>query len=136
MRLLTHNYMQSTVKGTENGYPLQIEADKIEYEESPFDPDFVIALIPKIEYKTILFAVQQIAERCSTDLPSEIQLPDLPETIEKDDNSEYDKELLKKLHVVLLDIHVVQGHLVCPGTGRRFKITQGIPNMILHEDEI
>jgi multifunctional methyltransferase subunit TRM112 len=28
------------------------------------------------------------------------------------------------------------GHLVCPDTGRRFPINDGIPNMILHEDEL
>ena len=40
------------------------------------------------------------------------------------------------LHRVLFDIHVLGGHLVCPDTGRRFPIHDGIPNMILHEDEL
>mmetsp|Transcript_28424 Transcript_28424/g.43531 ORF Transcript_28424/g.43531 Transcript_28424/m.43531 type:complete len:136 (+) Transcript_28424:110-517(+) len=135
MRLLTHNYMQSTVKGTEKGYPLKIEADKLEFDQSPFDPDFVRSLLPKIDYEILLFAVGQIAEKCEEDLSAVVTLPKLPETINISNASE-DEELLKKLHLLMFDIHVVEGHLICPDTGRRFRIIMGIPNMILHEDEV
>jgi multifunctional methyltransferase subunit TRM112 len=30
----------------------------------------------------------------------------------------------------------VEGILLCPDTGRKFPIKDGIPNMILHEDEV
>ena len=54
-----------------------------------------------------------------------------------DDETKQEKEtLMKNLHKVLFDLHVVEGHLVCPDTKRRFPISMGIPNMILHEDEI
>ena len=132
MRLLTHNYLQSNVKGTEKGYPLLIEPTKLEYEESPFNPDFVKALLPKINYEGLLFAQRQIAEKCASDLSNEFQMPELPETL--DDN--VDETVLKNLHDVMFDIHVVEGVLICPDTGRRFMINMGIPNMILHEDEI
>ena len=33
-------------------------------------------------------------------------------------------------------VHVVKGALVCPKSGRRFPINNGIPNMLLHEDEV
>mmetsp|Transcript_3797 Transcript_3797/g.5711 ORF Transcript_3797/g.5711 Transcript_3797/m.5711 type:complete len:146 (-) Transcript_3797:80-517(-) len=145
MRLLTHNYLKSTVRGTEKGYPLGIEADKLQYEKSPFDPEFITALLSKIDYKIILFARRQIAEKCAAELSSEVSLPELPEsidyimnTVENSDGHESGdhQEILRKLHTVMFDIHVVEGHLICPDTGRRFKITMGIPNMILHEDEI
>lgn len=132
MRLLTHNYLQSNVKGTEKGYPLLIEPTKLEYEESPFNPDFVKALLPKINYEGLLFAQRQIAEKFASDLSNEFQMPELPETL--DDN--VDETVLKNLHDVMFDIHVVEGALICPDTGRRFMINMGIPNMILHEDEI
>jgi multifunctional methyltransferase subunit TRM112 len=35
-----------------------------------------------------------------------------------------------------MDLHVLEGNLVCPDTGQKFPIKEGIPNMILHEDEI
>jgi Trm112p-like protein. len=119
---------------TEKGYPLKIEATTIEYEESPFDAEFVRSLIPKIDYSTVLIGIQQISDKLeeSNNIQG-ITIPDLPESIENEDLQE---DLLKKLHTVLFDIHVVEGDLVCPDTGRRFNIKKGIPNMILHADEI
>ena len=46
------------------------------------------------------------------------------------------EELLQKLHHLLLEIDVLEGQLECPETGRVFPITDGIPNMLLNEDEV
>ena len=40
------------------------------------------------------------------------------------------------LPVLLLDVHIQAGALICPESGRRFPINEGVPNMLLHEDEI
>jgi multifunctional methyltransferase subunit TRM112 len=50
--------------------------------------------------------------------------------------SDPEPELLQKLHHLLLEIEIVNGSLTCPETGRVFPITNGIPNMLLNEDEI
>lgn len=126
---------------TDKGYPLNIEPSKIEYEESPMDTEFVRALLPKINYKALLFGIQQISPVCATEKIDVIpELPDSIESISDEDGNLgttcIDEALLKQIHTMLFDVHVVEGHLVCPGTGRRFPITMGIPNMILHEDEI
>lgn len=47
-----------------------------------------------------------------------------------------DTDLLQKLHHLLLEIEVVNGSLTCPETGRVFPINNGIPNMLLNENEI
>lgn len=44
--------------------------------------------------------------------------------------------LLQKLHHLLFEIDVLEGQLECPETGRVFPITDGIPNMLLNEDEV
>jgi uncharacterized protein YbaR (Trm112 family) len=36
----------------------------------------------------------------------------------------------------LLQVHLEEGALVCPETGRRFPVSKGIPNMLLNEDEV
>ncbi len=130
-----------------------IEPTKIEVEESPCDVEFVGKILSKIDYKALVLARDQISDRCMEDLGSEFTLPEIPDSLEKvnenkqgvegkcdgDDDEQLlnlNEELMKKFHLILLDIHVVEGHLICPDTGRRFKITNGIPNMILHEDEI
>lgn len=47
-----------------------------------------------------------------------------------------DEDTMKKVHHALLEVEVVKGDLVCPETGRKFPINQGIPNMLCNEDEI
>jgi multifunctional methyltransferase subunit TRM112 len=38
MKLLTHNFLQCHIKGVKNGYPLKIEAVKIDERDADFDP--------------------------------------------------------------------------------------------------
>ena len=49
MRLLTHNMLMSP--GTKNGYPLAIEAEKVETVETEFNPDFLVRMVEKLEEK-------------------------------------------------------------------------------------
>ena len=43
---------------------------------------------------------------------------------------------LKALHHLLFEVHVMEGELICPESGRKFLVKDGIPNMLLHEDEL
>ena len=83
----------------------------------------ILKMLPRLNYQAVVQASQQL----SSDPP----LPDkVPENVNDDD------AFLQALHHVLFDIHLVEGFLVCPGSGRRFPVKDSIPNMILHEDEI
>mmetsp|Transcript_734 Transcript_734/g.863 ORF Transcript_734/g.863 Transcript_734/m.863 type:complete len:133 (+) Transcript_734:118-516(+) len=132
MRLLTHNFLQSNVRGTEKGYPLIIEPSEVLLEESPIDKELLTKMLTKIDYSAIVSAIRQLAPLCST---KEIVLPEVPADLPSDTDS-MDDAALANLHTVLFDVHVLEGDLVCPDTGRKFNIKEGIPNMILHEDEI
>lgn len=46
-----------------------------------------------------------------------------------------DDEFLQKFHHALLEVHLEEGALICPETGRRFAVNNGIPNLLLNEDE-
>lgn len=46
-----------------------------------------------------------------------------------------DSSFLQALHRVLMDMHVVEGALVCPETGRRFPIAEGVPNLMCVQRE-
>lgn len=39
-------------------------------------------------------------------------------------------ELLQRLHHILLEIHVIEGAMVCPNCSHIFPIKNGIPNMV------
>ena len=42
----------------------------------------------------------------------------------------------RAFHHALLELHLKEGALVCPETGRKFMVTKGVPNMKLLEDEV
>ena len=90
------------------------------------DLDMFKNLLPKLEYSAIVKGAKQLAEHAQE---ADASLPDeLPDEIPED--------LLRQLYRVLFDVHVIEGFLVCPDTGRKFPIKEGVPNMILHEDEL
>ena len=119
---------------TTDGFPLIIEPESILVEESPVDAEMLLRILPKLQYSAIWQAVQQLAPKCSE---QGIVLPDLPKELpERTLDESADATLIAYLHRVLFDIHVQEGNLVCPSSGRKFPVKDGIPNMILHEDEI
>jgi multifunctional methyltransferase subunit TRM112 len=95
-------------------------------EESPVDTELVRKMLPKLQYAAVVGALAEISDKIDQEIP--VIPAALPETL--------DDATLEALHLVLFNIHILEGELVCPDTGRRFPIKQGIPNMILHEDEI
>jgi multifunctional methyltransferase subunit TRM112 len=80
-------------------------------------------ILPRLEWPVIKAVADTVG--LGQDLPSE-----LDETLTRN------TEFLQKLHHVLLEIDIVEGQLECPETGRKFPINQGIPNMLLNEDEV
>ena len=91
--------------------------------EVEFNGEFIARVIPKLDWPEVVRAAEQLG-----------QLGDLPATLV--DDYENNIEFLKKAHHVLLEIEVINGDLVCPETGRKFPLNDGIPNMLLNEDEV
>ena len=60
----------------------------------------------------------------------------LPKSETLSDEALNNEEILKKLHQVLLEVEVIEGDLICPETGRKFPIRNGIPDMLINDDEI
>jgi multifunctional methyltransferase subunit TRM112 len=118
---------------TTDGFPLIIEPERLLVEDSVVDTELILRLVPKLEYSAIRQAVQQLAHKCEE---QGIALPELPDHLPHDVLVDKNATFITHLHRVLFDIHVQEGYLVCPSTGRKFPIKDGIPNMILHEDEV
>ena len=122
MRLLTHNMLSSNIKGVTNGFPLLIQVEKVVERQVDLNPDFLKSMFSKIDWKALVEASRSIGY---TELPDEVE----PSMLDSDD-------FLCRFHHALLKLHVKQGALICPETSRRFPVTKGIPNMLLHEDEV
>lgn len=122
MRLLTHNMLSSNIKGVTNGFPLGIEVGKMVEKEVELNADFLRNMFAKIEWKALVDASKALG------------YDELPETAE---SSMLDSDdFLHRFHHALLELHLEEGALVCPETGRKFPVNKGIPNMLLHEDEV
>ncbi|ETN17350.1 hypothetical protein PPTG_05172 [Phytophthora nicotianae INRA-310] len=125
MRLITHNLLVCNKKGVENGYPLAIEAEEVEVVACDFQAAFVRKMLTKLDWNAFLTGAKAL------------KLADgLPETLPSAEEGATDEETLRKIHHALLEVHVKQGKLMCPESGRAFPIIDGIPNMLLNEDEV
>lgn len=124
MKLLTHNMLTSNIiKGVTKGFPLGITPTKVEVKEIDFNPAFIVKTLTKIDYPALYQAANEVGHG-----------EGLPEQIEGDVKE--NEELLKKLHNAMLQVEVIEGELVCPESGRKFPIANGIPNMLLLEHEV
>jgi len=124
MKLLTHNMLTSNIiKGVTKGFPLKIVASKVEVKEVDYNEPFIIKTLSKVDWP----ALQQAA----TEVGHGDGLPD-----ELGEDFQQNETLLKKIHNALLQVEVIEGELVCPESGRKFPITNGIPNMLLLEHEV
>ncbi|GFO49638.1 tRNA methyltransferase 112-like protein [Plakobranchus ocellatus] len=124
MKLITHNMLTSNIiKGVTKGFPLIIAPTKVEVKEVDFNPDFVNKMLTKIDYPALYQAANSVGHG-----------EGLPEQLGDDvkDNT----DLLKALHNAMLQVEVIEGDLVCPESGRKFPIANGIPNMLLLENEV
>lgn len=127
MKLLTHNLLRSTVKQAKSGgYPLQIEATKVEVQAADFNAEFVQTMLDRLNWDAFCRAASQLAP-----MAGEVHLPSSVSAENKADEA-----FLQHVHHWLLEVVVLEGFLVCPDTGRKFKITNGIPNMLLRDDEL
>lgn len=125
MRLITHNLLMCNKKGVANGFPLRIEPQTVEVVASDFQPEFVRKMLRKLDYAAFYAGAQAL------------QVADgLPATLDLAAVDALEEELLRKIHHALMDVHVKQGKLICPESGREFPIIDGIPNMLLNEDEV
>nr|CAG4638195.1 EOG090X0LTV [Chydorus sphaericus] len=124
MKLLTHNMLTSKcLKGVSVGYPLAILAKDIKVSEVEFNPEFIARMIAKVDWPALCKAAENVGKA-----------EDMPPTVV--DDYENNEEFLKKAHHILLEVEVINGELVCPETGRKFPVTEGIPNMLANEDEV
>ena len=53
MKLLTHNMMQSHVKGISKRFPLLIKPGEVRVVEQDFNPDFIRRMITRIEWAAL-----------------------------------------------------------------------------------
>ncbi|KAJ1964426.1 hypothetical protein GGI12_001443 [Dipsacomyces acuminosporus] len=124
MRLITHNMLKCHVRNCtdpDKQFPLRFENVELEQIEAERNDEFLVRMLPRLDWPALL----KTATALGLDLPQTV-----PESPSDDD------EFLGKLHTVVLETHVKEGSMLCDGCGHEYKISNGIPNMLLAEHEI
>jgi len=119
----------NTAEAKGKGFPLEISsAVDVQVIDNPKagavtgrDIDFVKRFIPTLDWPALVQASSQLG------------INTLPPRL-TDDLIE-NEQFLRALYHILMNVHLIKGILKCPATGREFPVTDGIPNMMLEEDE-
>lgn len=117
---------------------MKIEATSLIIESSEMDSVLVNKMLKKVNYPALLAAISDVRDSPNLESSTSAILSKAP-SIPLEPPTEgdvVDESALQAFHFFLFDVHVLEGILVCPDTGRKFPIKDGIPNMILHEDEV
>eukprot|EP01035_Chromulina_nebulosa_P023674 gene23674-30704_t len=122
MRLLTHNSLRCVAKEATLGYPLIIRIDEMGIVEVNYNRDFIVHLMPSLNWEGLKLA------------SSAIGLRDFPDSFSE--NLLSDEDFLRAMHNLLLEIEIKTGSLTCPDTKKTFLIENGIPNMKLLEGDV
>ena len=122
MRILTQNILMCNIKNCiKKEIPLTLIVNKSEIIESEFNADLVKKTLLRMNWKHLVETAKLMGEE---NLPVELKM-DLLENM----------DFLKNLHNILFQFHVVEGSLVCKECKREYVVKNGIPNMLLEDDE-
>ena len=61
----------------------------------------------------------------------QLGLPALPPTAPEPEDLEKDEQLLKDLHVLLMETQISAGKLVCANCGHEYVVREGVANFLL-----
>ena len=128
MRLLTHNTLRNNSENAKGkGFPLKIAATEIRVDKPSADADptsqiqFCQGILGMLDWPALVAAASEMG---LTTLP-----PILTSELAEND------AFLQALYHILIHVHLINGMLTCPTTGREFPVTDGVPNMMLDEEE-
>ncbi|KAG9298646.1 hypothetical protein G9A89_012714 [Geosiphon pyriformis] len=125
MRLITHNMLQCHVKGCNtNNFPLNLSEAEVEIQETEFNAQFLRNMLPKLEWSALVRTAVQLG------------ITNLPQVVPNTAGQDLEDLFLRNLHHVLLETHIQQGKMTCPNCSHVYPIKDGIPNMLLNENEI
>jgi len=114
-------------QGAKTGFPLKIQVFVQEEHETPFNKGNlhtktrILAYLWRTNQDFILATLRKINWAAFREAAVSLGVSDLPELLT--DLDKCDDSLLRSFHYALLDLHVKEGYLICPDTGRRFPIT-------------
>jgi multifunctional methyltransferase subunit TRM112 len=131
MRLLTLNMIQCNVKTcSTNKYPLSVSALLIEDVKMEYNKDFLVNLIPKIDWNALNFNLQELGWDPIDD-PVNFSYQESNDSVNVYNKHSPPTSWWESLHQVLLCKRIVNGKLECRGCQHVFVIKDTILSMIV-----
>lgn len=94
----------------------------VSQEPTEFSAELTLRLLGKLDWVALRKTV------------GELGIAELPEALPASPGT--DVAFLRSVHDLVMDVHIVEGSLVCPNCARAYPIRKGIPNMLLRDDEL
>lgn len=136
MRLFTHNILQCHVKScisSGKNYPLIFSTDSaVEIRSAEFSEEFITRTLNRLDLSALMTAISSLGSMNIDDKK-------IVESYQSSDGvllPPYPEHLLKALHSILFEHDITEGKLICRNCERSYPIKNGIPNMLLHHDEL
>ena len=126
MKAITHNILMCNIKKCEESkknFPFIILANNIENKVSKFD----INLTKKI--------YDSLDKEALNEFCKDLNIVKYDFT-KIDDNIKKENEFWEYIHKVIDETLIIEGNLKCPNCKREFPIINGIPDMVLRDDEM
>lgn len=141
MRLVTHNMLRCNIKTLkeDEGYPLIIHPKKAQIIPAEYNEDLVREIFNKLNLDGLLSGINDIIKYNEDNQILDINKDQVDLSLIQDKNNfnqPLSENVLKFLHFFLFELYLMEGDLECPNSKRIFQVVDGIPNMLLHEDEL
>eukprot|EP01059_Diplonema_ambulator_P033629 TRINITY_DN7137_c0_g1_i1.p1 TRINITY_DN7137_c0_g1~~TRINITY_DN7137_c0_g1_i1.p1 ORF type:complete len:125 (+),score=28.39 TRINITY_DN7137_c0_g1_i1:44-418(+) len=124
MKGLTHNLLACLKCSS---YPLKLAVTEADQLECDFDPDHILRLLPKLDWKGLVALAGDLKEFLDAEVAA------IPE--EQPADIHKNEQVLRTLHHLLMEVKVQTGCLECPSCNTKFQIKDSIPNMVLNEGD-
>lgn len=124
MKFLTTNFVKCAVKtcdSSADSFPLQYSECQLAQEEQDYNPEFISHILDRLDWNAI---IKVAADLGNTSLPAT-----KPEDL--DPIMEENQVILKDLHNLLVETHIVEGKMTCRNCGHIYYIKNSIPNFLL-----
>ena len=124
MKIFTHNLLMCNKKScTINNFPLKIISSNSKIINTDFNQDLIKKFLKKLDLPALTQAAKDL----------EIYKFDLEKLNEDELNT---LETLRYIHHLIFEVQIVEGKLLCNNCKREYLINNGIPNLVLNDNEV
>lgn len=124
MKFLTTNFVKCAVKGCQTldlAFPLHFSECQLVQQEMDYNPEFICHMLERLDWQAVVQVAQELGNSL---LP--LQKPESLDPIMEDDQA-----VLKDLHTLLVETHIIEGKMECGLCHHVYHIKNLIPNFLL-----